>query len=131
FSVSRSCSGCRTWDDCVAQWRRYGPRRSVRDLSACLGRDRRTRVTLSKVLKDFMMATSNSFNARAELAPGVNYYRLDALKKAGVAPNLDRLPFSIKVVLESLLRNEDGYIVTANDVKSFANWNAKSPSQEE
>src|SRR5213083_1705143 len=77
------------------------------------------------------MSQQNSFNARAELAAGVNYYRLDALKKAGVAPNLDRLPFSIKVVLESLLRNEDGYIVTANDVKSLAKWNAKAPSQEE
>src|SRR5712692_5098525 len=77
------------------------------------------------------MSLKNSFSARAELAPGLSYYRLDALKQAGVAPNLDRLPFSIRVMLECLLRNEDGYVVTADNVKSLANWNAKSPAQVE
>ena len=77
------------------------------------------------------MATTNSFNARTELAPGIVYYKLEALKHAGVAPNLDRMPFSIRVMLEALLRNEDGYIVTADDVRSLAKWNPKSPAQVE
>ena len=77
------------------------------------------------------MATTNSFNARSELAPGITYYKLEALKQAGVAPNLDRMPFSIRVMLEALLRNEDGYIVTADDVRSLGQWNPRSPAQVE
>src|SRR5919204_2899044 len=74
------------------------------------------------------MPAQNSFNARAQLSPGLHYYRLAALKEAGVAPALERLPFSIKVVLESLLRNEDGYLVTEKDVRTLAQWNAKQPA---
>jgi hypothetical protein len=44
---------------------------------------------------------------------------------------VDRLPFSIRVLLESMLRNLDGFIVTADDVSGLANWNAKAPAQEE
>ncbi|MGE5262868.1 MAG: aconitate hydratase AcnA [Acidobacteriota bacterium] len=58
-------------------------------------------------------------------------YRLDRLAKTGVAPNLGQLPFSIKILLESLLRNEDGYLVTAEDVKRLATWNAHSPAPNE
>jgi aconitate hydratase len=77
------------------------------------------------------MSTTNSFGARAELAPGISYYRLKALKNAGVAPRLERLPFSIRVMLEALLRNEDSYIVTADDVRALAQWNPKLPAQVE
>src|SRR3972149_3946387 len=63
----------------------------------------------------------NSFGARARL--GDYYvYRLDHLAKTGAAPNLDRLPFSIKILLEAVLRNCDGYLVTEDDVKRLANW---------
>ncbi|MBT5947588.1 MAG: hypothetical protein HOG94_07955, partial [Nitrospinaceae bacterium] len=51
---------------------------------------------------------SNSFNARAEMKVGdqtYEIYRLDALKDKG---DIDRLPYSQKVLLENLLRNEDG-----------------------
>ncbi len=51
-------------------------------------------------------------------------YRLSALEKEGVARDLDRLPFSIKVLLESVLRNVDGEVVTADDVKGLAAWSA-------
>lgn len=76
------------------------------------------------------MAQSNTFGARAKLGEH-HIYRLDKLAKTGVAPHLDQLPFSIKVLLESLLRNEDGYLVTADDVKRLATWDAKSPNQNE
>ncbi|WP_435016965.1 aconitate hydratase AcnA [Tundrisphaera sp. TA3] len=56
-------------------------------------------------------------------------YRLDALQKHDI--DLDRLPFSLKILLENLLRNEDGVTVTADDILGLANWDAKAiPSRE-
>ncbi len=76
------------------------------------------------------MSHSNTFGARAKLGDYF-IYRLDKLVQAGIAPNLDHLPFSIKILLEALLRNEDGYLVTADDVKCLATWDAKSPTPSE
>ena len=59
------------------------------------------------------------------------FHSLPALKDAGVAPNLDRLPVSIRIVLESVLRNCDGLKVTEADVHNLANWNAKAPGDYE
>ena len=59
------------------------------------------------------------------------YFSLPALKEAGIAPNLDRLPVSIRIVLESVLRNVDGRKVSDEDVTNLANWNAKSPGEYE
>ena len=69
------------------------------------------------------------FGARATL-PGSNtiYYRLDKLVEYG---RIDRLPFSIRVLLESLLRNCDGYVVTPQDVIKLAGWNAPDPAKVE
>ena len=54
-------------------------------------------------------------------------YRLDAVP--GI--NLDRLPYSLKILLENLLRHEDGVDVTVDDIQALANWDAKAaPSQE-
>src|ERR1043165_996062 len=58
------------------------------------------------------------------------YYSLAALKKSGIG-NVDRLPFSIKVLLEAMLRNLDGFVVTADDGAGLANWNPKSAAKEE
>ncbi len=65
------------------------------------------------------MANLNTFDARSVLAvDGKEYeiYRLDAV------PGLERLPYSLKVLAENLLRNEDGENVTADHVKALANW---------
>ena len=59
------------------------------------------------------------------------FYSLPALRDAGVAPNLDRLPVSVRIVLESVLRYCDGKKVTEGDVKNLANWNAKAPGDYE
>src|SRR4051794_39736207 len=68
------------------------------------------------------MASENSFGARGDLeVGGRNYeiYRLDALQsKYDVA----RLPFSLKVLLENVLRNEDGTAVRSQDVEAIATW---------
>ncbi len=77
-----------------------------------------------------MPKTLNTFEARAKF--GDYYiYRLDRLAKSGVAPDLRQLPFSIKILLESLLRNEDGYLVTSENVKQLANWSPTAPAQNE
>jgi aconitate hydratase len=79
------------------------------------------------------MPASDPFKARATLKTAFgeyDYYDLNALTRAGIG-NVARLPFSIRVLLESMLRNLDGFVVTADDVSGLANWNAKKPAQEE
>src|SRR5437879_4538641 len=58
------------------------------------------------------------------------YYSLPALEKAGVG-KISRLPVSIRIVLESVLRNCDGKKVRRDDVEALAKWNAKKPANEE
>ena len=55
-----------------------------------------------------------------------SFFSLPALEKQGVGP-ISRLPISIRIVLESVLRNCDGKKVTEDDVRALANWNAKAP----
>ena len=66
--------------------------------------------------------SSNSFDAKATLSVGDRSYeifRLDALQsKFDVA----RLPFSLKILLENLLRNEDGESIRAQDIEALAHW---------
>ena len=57
-------------------------------------------------------------------------FSLPALEEQGVA-KISRLPISIRIVLESVLRNCDGKKVRRKDVEALANWNAKSPANEE
>ncbi len=64
----------------------------------------------------------DSFNSRAELRAGdrtYTYYRLDALRDAGP---IDRLPFSLKILLENLVRLEDSRAVRREDIVALANW---------
>ncbi|HET9003186.1 MAG TPA: aconitase family protein, partial [Gemmatimonadaceae bacterium] len=78
------------------------------------------------------MSSRNSFGSRATLnVDGKPYviYRLDALK--GKAPNAARLPFSLKILLENLLRNEDGAFVKAADIESMGNWDVKAKVEKE
>src|SRR5882757_7124664 len=58
------------------------------------------------------------------------FFSLPALEKQGVGP-ISRLPISIRIVLESVLRNCDGKKVNPKDVETLANWNAKAPVQVE
>src|SRR5437867_3227125 len=57
-------------------------------------------------------------------------FSLPALEEQGIG-NISRLPVSIRIVLESVLRNCDGEKVRRKDVDALANWNAKSPANEE
>ncbi|MEM9490915.1 MAG: aconitase family protein, partial [Myxococcota bacterium] len=81
-----------------------------------------------------MSASSNdSFGSKATIAVGdrkVALYRLDALSKAGVG-DVATLPYSLRILLENLLRNEDGKTVTRDDIAAVAGWDPKAtPSQE-
>jgi aconitate hydratase len=58
------------------------------------------------------------------------YYSLPALEQKGLG-KISRLPVSIRIVLESVLRNCDGKKVTEKDVETLAAWNAKAPAPEE
>jgi len=75
----------------------------------------------------------NSFNALTSFnVEGRTYqfYKLGALQAAGL-PDVSRLPFSLRILLENLLRNEDGTTVTADDIESLVRWDSKAtPSRE-
>ncbi len=69
---------------------------------------------------------SDSFSARDSFDTGngaADLYRLSKLEEAGLT-KVDALPYSIRVLLESVLRNCDGYVITEEDVKALANWGA-------
>jgi aconitate hydratase len=82
-------------------------------------------LALRPALKDDQrMDGLNSFDAKRELEVGgdrVAYYSLPALERAGF-PRIARLPYSLKILLENLLRREDGRSVTAGDVRALADW---------
>src|SRR5690625_3035957 len=70
-----------------------------------------------------VMTNTNSFGAKGVLQAGgksFEIFRLNALAQAGV--DVSRLPFSLKILLENLLRTEDGVDVTADDIRALAGW---------
>jgi aconitate hydratase len=66
--------------------------------------------------------SENSFDARADLDVGGRTYEIHRLDALQASYDVARLPFSLKVLLENLLRNEDGKAVTADHVKALAQW---------
>ncbi len=75
---------------------------------------------------------TNSFGARSTLRVGekeYEIYRLDALEQRGV--NLRRLPYSLRILLENLLRTENGRTVTADDVLALASWQPQAEPDKE
>ncbi len=74
------------------------------------------------------MASINSFHAKDSLEVAGRSYQI---YKISAVPGYQRLPYSLKVLLENLLRTEDGENVTAQDISSLVNWNPKAePSHE-
>ena len=70
----------------------------------------------------------NSFGAKTPLQVGENSYqifRLDAVDGS------DSLPYSLKILLENLLRNEDGANITADDIRTLGGWDPKAEPSEE
>ncbi|MEZ4752804.1 MAG: aconitate hydratase AcnA [Bdellovibrionota bacterium] len=78
--------------------------------------------------------TADPFNVKKTIEFGkgnkATYYSLKALEAAGVGP-VSKLPYSIRILLESVLRNCDGFAFTEDHVKKLANWKAIEASREE
>ncbi|WP_317983897.1 aconitate hydratase [Nocardioides ochotonae] len=78
------------------------------------------------------VASQDSFGAKSTLdVDGKSYeiFRLDAVKGDGL--DVDSLPFSLKVLLENLLRTEDGADITADDIRALAGWDASAQPDKE
>ncbi|MGI9041248.1 MAG: aconitase family protein, partial [Gemmatimonadales bacterium] len=74
----------------------------------------------------------NSFGARSTLEVGGKAYeifRLDALARGGI--DTTRLPYSLRILLEGLLRTEDGLSVTRDDIEALARWSPAEPPTRE
>jgi len=79
------------------------------------------------------MPSTNSFGTRATLdVAGQRYtiYRLDALRQLR-GSTAERLPFSLKILLENLLRNEDDAFVKRADIEAMATWNVQGKAEKE
>jgi aconitate hydratase len=103
------------------------------------GRGRGGRATLSSfalrvTLRDKDAMPLNSFNTLSQFDSGTGkkgqFYSLPKLEQAGIGP-VSKLPVSIRIVLESILRNVDGKKVTEESVRALANWKAKAERTEE
>src|SRR3954468_17725828 len=80
-----------------------------------------------------MTTCLNTFNTRTDLrveGQTVQFYSLPALEKAGF-PGVARLPYSMKILLENLLRREDNAFVKGDDIRAVANWDATAAVEKE
>ena len=71
------------------------------------------------------ISAANSFGTRDKLNVGsqsFDIHRLERLEKRLSSENMAKLPFSLRILLENLLRNEDGRFVHAEDIKALASW---------
>ncbi|MDH3980690.1 MAG: aconitate hydratase AcnA [Gammaproteobacteria bacterium] len=69
---------------------------------------------------------NNSFNTRDTLAVGDRSYEIFSLRKLSAAHDIARLPYSLKILLENLLRFEDEHTVSRADVEALLNWNPRA-----
>src|SRR5262249_19316909 len=79
------------------------------------------------------MPTVNSFGTRTTLAVGnqsYQIYSLPELRDAGFG-EITRLPYSMKILPENLLRHEDGRFVKSGDIEALAKWDLKGNAQKE
>jgi len=78
-------------------------------------------------------ASKNSFGTRETLqvdGKGYEIFLLSVLEKKGVG-HAGKLPFSLRVLLENLLRQEDGRFVHAKDIEALAGWDPNAATQKE
>jgi aconitate hydratase len=73
----------------------------------------------------------DSFKTKASFELNNQTYHYFNLKALDPKYNVDRLPFSMKILLENLLRTEDNEAVLAKDIEAILNWDAKTPSEHE
>ena len=68
------------------------------------------------------MATIDTFNTKRQLSIGGDYYSISGLDDNGI--DTSHLPYSIRILLEGALRGNDGFLVTDQDVRNIAGWQA-------
>ena len=68
------------------------------------------------------MATVDTFNSKRELSVGGHYFSISGLDENGI--DTSHLPYSIRILLEGALRGNDGFLVTEQDVRNIAGWQA-------
>lgn len=71
---------------------------------------------------------SNNFDTKTDLEVNGNSYEIYDVSKL---PQADHLPYSLKILLENLLRYEDGITVTKNDIEALLNWDANAEPHQE
>ncbi len=79
------------------------------------------------------MASKDSFKVKSELkvdGKSYTYYSLKKMREHG-ASKISKLPFSLKILLENLLRREDGVVVTKDDIDGLINWDPKAEPDRE
>jgi aconitate hydratase len=75
------------------------------------------------------MTTADRFGARAELADGVDYYRLNRLAESGVG-DPSRLPVTVKILLENALRHAGESFANEDDVAVLTGWDGRAPAHD-
>jgi len=84
------------------------------------------------MIRRLIMSSLDSFQTRASLTVGgetIHYYSLPAL--AAAFPGVARLPYSLKILLENLLRREDNAFVKTEDIRALAGWDPKTIGEKE
>ena len=74
---------------------------------------------------------TNSFDTKKNLEVGNHHYEVFSLSSLDNQAAVSRLPFSLKILLENLLRHEDGKDVTSYDIDALINWDAKAEPKTE
>src|SRR5438552_17126147 len=95
--------------------------------------DLTTDATASAELEPIIMTSLDSFKCCRTLKVGSKtyaYYSLPIAEKNGLK-GISRLPFSLKVLLENMLRNEDGRTVSKDDIQASATWLKNETSERE
>lgn len=77
------------------------------------------------------MTSLNNFQTRSTFNAAGKTYTFFDLNRLAKEKDVGRLPFSLKILLENLLRLEDGVSVTEKDIHALLNWSAKTPSDDE
>ena len=73
----------------------------------------------------------DSFSVRRSLSVNEKNYSYYSLTALGESIDISRLPFSLKILLENLLRHEDGKDITRSDIEALANWDARAKPETE
>src|SRR5690606_19586576 len=106
--------------------RRWRPQQALRDTIAIAGAP-----ALARHVSARRIAMNDSFSTHDNLEVNGKTYRYASLAKLGKQFDLRRLPYSMKILLENLLRHEDGVDVTRKEISAVANWQATVESDTE